>query len=327
MEVVRVTMTLSKGAETIVDTSELVEQFCQDCRDRGLTEETIRRYKSPLKLFHIFLKVENRTILGVDRYVLRDFIRYRRENGGKDGAGVKQKTLENDFSALSAFYDYLCFEGYVQSNPVLPVRKRFLTRYKKDDDPPRKLISVEDMAMLVNSILNARNKALVLLLAKTGVRRGELIKMDVDDVNWSENSITLKKFKKRSNRVVFFDDECARVLKRWVKIREQLNPKSKALFIGRLGGRLKRNGVYSMVCKHAARVGLHDPNSSRLEDHFTPHCFRHWFTTWLRRNGMPREFIKELRGDRRREAVDIYNHIEKEELKRTYLACIPELGI
>ena len=323
------TITLSERTKPTVDTLELLEQFYQDCRDRGLTEETIGRYKSALKLFHKFLKVRNLTIFEVNRYVLRDFIRYRRKNGGKDGEGVKQKTLENNFSALSSFYEYLCFEEYIQSNPVLPVRKRFLTRYKKDgdDDPLRKLISVEDMAILVNSILDARDKALVLLLAKTGVRRGELIKMDVDDINWSENSITLKKFKKRSNRIVFFDDECARVLKRWVKIREQLNPKSKALFIGEQGGRLKRNGVYSVVCKHAAKVGLYNTNSPRLRDHFTPHCFRHWFTTWLRRNGMPRQFIKELRGDRRREAVDIYDHIEKEELKRAYLACIPELGV
>jgi len=42
---------------------------------------------------------------------------------------------------------------------------------------------------------------------------------------------------------------------------------------------------------------------------------------------MPREFIKELRGDRRKEAVDLYDHIDEEELREAYLACIPKLGI
>jgi integrase/recombinase XerD len=42
---------------------------------------------------------------------------------------------------------------------------------------------------------------------------------------------------------------------------------------------------------------------------------------------MPREFIKELRGDRRKEAVDIYDHIDEQELRGAYLACIPKLGI
>lgn len=74
-------------------------------------------------------------------------------------------------------------------------------------------------------------------------------------------------------------------------------------------------------------MGYHNPESPNLEDHFGPHCFRHWFTTWLLRSGMPREYVKEVRGVVRREAIDIYHHIDREELRRAYLACIPKLGI
>lgn len=109
--------------------------------------------------------------------------------------------------------------------------------------------------------------------------------------------------------------------------REKLNLATKALFIGEQSGRLKRNGVYSMVVKYAQRVGLHDLKSSRVEDHFSPHCFRHWFTTHLRRAGMDREFIKALRGDRRREAIDIYDRVDRNELRRAYLAFIPQLAL
>jgi integrase/recombinase XerD len=42
---------------------------------------------------------------------------------------------------------------------------------------------------------------------------------------------------------------------------------------------------------------------------------------------MPRDFVKELRGDSRHEAIDIYNHIDKKELRESYLAHIPQLGI
>ena len=42
---------------------------------------------------------------------------------------------------------------------------------------------------------------------------------------------------------------------------------------------------------------------------------------------MPREFIQELRGDVRREAIDIYDHIDKEELRKSYLVHVPQLGI
>ncbi len=313
-----------------MDLVNLLVDFTQDCKDRHLTEETINRYKSPLKIFFSFLGERKMTIIDVDRYVLRDFIHYRRSQG------VDQKTLENNFTALSTFYEFLCFEGYTNVNPVLPVRKRYLKRYKSEnessfaaDESVRKLISVEEMAMLVNSILSVRDKAVVTLLAKTGIRRRELVSIDVSDINWLEQSITLKKkmFKKRSNRTVFFDDECARVLKRWIAQREKLNAATEALFLNEYGDRLNRNGVYNLVTKYAEAVGLHNSKSDKIEDHFGPHNCRHWFTTWLRRNGMSREFIKELRGDRRRDAIDIYDHIDKEELRKAYLAFIPQLGI
>lgn len=315
-----------------LDSQKILEEFKQDCMDRHLTEETIARYLSPLRIFLAFIKERGMELNKVDRHVLKDFIHQRRNYGGKYGNGVDQKTLENNFSALSTFYEFLTFEGYVSNNPVLPVRKRYLTRYKEDDEDdesPRKLISIDEMVMLINSILSIRDKAVVTLLAKTGVRRSELISMDADDINWAEGSITLKRkrFKKRSNRIVFFDDETARILKRWMALREKMNPETKALFVGEHGERLNRNGVYSLVTKYAQAVGLHNPESNRIEDHFSPHCCRHWFTTWLRRAGMSKDFIKVLRGDRRRDAVDIYDHIDKEELRRAYLTFIPQLGI
>jgi len=256
--------------------------------------------------------------------VLRDFLRYLRFE-----RKAKEKTLENYFSALSAFYDYLAFEGLVSSNIILPFRKRYLRRYKNGyDDPERRLLSVEEMSRLVNSIMDPRDKAMTVLLAKTGIRRGELLRIDVDDINWEDYSITLKPTPKRSNRVVFFDDECAIVLKRWLRVREKLNPKTNALFISyNMLDRLSRNGVWNAIVKYAKRLGFHNPNSPRLEDHFGPHCFRHWFTTWLLRNGMPREYVKELRGDKRKETIDVYYHIDKEDLRKIYLACIPKLGV
>ena len=85
---------------------------------------------------------------------------------------------------LSALYDCLAFEGIVPSNPVPPIRKRYLSRYKDDDaTQERQLISVEDMARLINSEMSIRNKAILTLLAKTGIRCNELIIIDVGDVD------------------------------------------------------------------------------------------------------------------------------------------------
>lgn len=300
-----------------------VEQFCKDCMLRGLTEESVRRYRSSISTFTRFLLERGKDFGGVGVQTLREFLYHIKEKG------ASHKTMENYFAALSSFYDYLQFEGIVSSNVILPFRKRYLRTYKEDyPDPERRLLTVEEMSRLVNSILDPRDKALATLLAKTGIRRGELLKIDVDDVNWKEYSITLKPAAKRSNRLVFFDDECAVVLRRWLAVREKIRPRVKAFFVSYQSlNRLDRNGCYEAVVKYARRLGLHDSRSPRLEDHFGPHCFRHFFTTFLLRNGMPREYVKELRGDVRREAIDIYHHIDREELRKSYLACVPKLGL
>jgi integrase/recombinase XerD len=309
---------------SIVDDQQLIENFCQDCELRDMSEESIKRYRSPLFLFLGFLQRRGESLINVDREALRAFVQYLRND-----RELKHKTVENYFSALSSFYGYLEYEKYIMKNPVIEVRKRYLRQYKRKTtgDSARKLISVGEMKMLINSILDVRDRAIIALLAKTGIRRDELVTIDLDDINWTEQSIMLKPKRKRSNRVVFFDHETAWILKRWIRLRDQSSPKTNALFISATGTRVNGNGVYNTVTKHAKRVGLHNPDSDKMEDHFSPHCCRHWFTTHLRRAGMTREFIQELRGDSRRDAIDIYDHIDKEELREAYLAHIPQLEI
>jgi integrase/recombinase XerD len=114
----------------------------------------------------------------------------------------------------------------VDKNPVGSVRKRYIRRYKDHEEGQmRKLISVEDMARLINSTLDIRDKAIITILAKTGIRRKELISLDVSDVDFVEQKIKLKPTAKRTNRTVFFDDEAAVILRRWIRTREGRNAK------------------------------------------------------------------------------------------------------
>jgi integrase/recombinase XerD len=307
-----------------ISSTRLIEGFQADCRIRGMAPGSIPRYLSVIKIFSEYLGGCGINLIDVDRDILRGFLEYLRLE-----RNVSHKTLENYFTVLSSLFEYLAYEGYVEINPVLPVRKRYLRRYKENDEGQmRRLISVEEMAKLINSTMDIRGKTIITVLAKTGIRRNELVTLDIDDIDWVEQRIRLKPAHKRTNRIVFFDDEAAVILHRWLKVRKARKIKDiSALFISEWGTRINRNGVYQVVTEAAERVGLHNSGSENMEDHFSPHCCRHWFTTHLRRAGMSREFIQELRGDVRREAIDIYDHIDKKELKESYLAHIPQLGI
>jgi integrase/recombinase XerD len=112
------------------------------------------------------------------------------------------------------------------------------------------------MAGLINSTMDIRDKAIITLLAKTGIRRNELISLDVADVDILNLRIRLKPTAKRSNRLVFFDGESAFILRQRLKIREGSNKNGTlALFLNHEGDRLQRRGVSDAVTKAAERVG------------------------------------------------------------------------
>jgi len=308
---------------TVLDISDLVKDFEEDCAARNMTHESIRRYISAIRILGIFCDEEQISIINIEDDNLLLFLKYLR-----DRRKNSPKTVMNVFNSLSTFYEFLVYRRIVQRNPIPPIRKRYIRSYKKDDiRTEKRLLSVEEMSHLMSIVMSTRDKAILMLLAKTGIRRNELITLDVSDVDIVEGKIILKPTPKRSNRVVFFDGECSIVLKKWLDIRQKIKMDTSALFTNSVLHRVTRNDVYDTVTEWARLAGYHDPASDRSDKHFGPHCFRHWFTTHLLRKGMPRDYVKELRGDSRREAIDLYNHIDMIQLKKAYLSAIPQLFI
>jgi len=300
---------------------DLIQQFHEDCRLRGIVSTMDYIYRA--REFCAFLEARGKTPMTADKDDIKAFLVHLKERG------IKLKTIDRIFSCISALYDFLIEEELVENNPILPFRKRYLRKYKSDNDSEiRKLISIEDASRLVNSVLDTKDRCILVLLFKTGIRVGELIRLDVDDVDLDKGEIHLKQTSKRSNRVLYLDNEAVAALNRWlVSRRNRRGSEEPAIFISRAGSRMTKGAIESVVEKHAERIGLHDPQSDKLEERFTPHCCRHWFVTHLLRSGMSRDFVKELRGDTRGEAIDIYNHIDKKELRDSFLAHIPQLGI
>lgn len=294
----------------------LLDDFLLDCKVRNFSPRTIQSYKSHIKYFL------SRHPVRISQEDLKNFLLHIR-----DEKSYAASTVENYFSSLSCFYDYLVWEGIFKENIVPIFRKRYLRYYKEPLHEERQLISREQMRELIDSAQDLQTKTIFLLFAKTGIRRQELIDLDQSDIFPKKQMVILKNHHfKRSNRTVFYDDECACYLNRWIKWRYNHKVYTLPLFLGMQGGRICRDIVYDLTTEHAAALGFHNP-AGRLSEKFTPHCFRHWFTTWLRRAGCPRSIIQELRGDTRKEAVDIYDHISPDELKENYLKFIPRLGI
>lgn len=301
---------------------DVIVLWAADARTRGLAPPTIYSHSKILRLYEARLKVVGKSVLDANKQDVRDYVDYLRQENRTT------KTISHHLYSLRSLYDFLIFEGVRQDNPVHEVRSRYLTAYKSDSVTHiHKLISVVEAAMLVAACVDPRDKAMLLVMFKTGVRRGELLNMEVQDINWKDDSILLKPTKKRSNRMVFFDDEAARVLRWWLEVRQSRRPKTQALWIKPWGEPLGRGGADHAIRKAAELCGLHDAQSDLMEDHFSAHCTRHWLVTHLLRAGMAREHVKWIRGDSMQEAIDLYYHISSEDVRKSYLAHVPKLGI
>lgn len=294
-----------------------ITTFLQDCQARGLTAHTIETYKSNVKAFlQAYSQPQEVNIDDLKQFL--GSLRERQLNGS---------TLKSYFAAISAYYDYLVFEGKLTSNPVIPFRKRYLRiklQYNGENTrQPGSIEQVREMIELAWKDIPART--MILFLAKTGLRRGELIAMDLKDLNLAKGEFRVKPKAKRSNRLGFMDGELTAALREYLDWREPL-ARSDALWITPGGARISRNDVYEIVTHYAGMTGLHIPGGALVKKYST-HNLRHFFTTGCRKAGMPREFIQELRGDKRKDAVDIYDHIDVEELRRSYLRNVPNFGI
>jgi len=301
---------------------ELVDRFRKDCELRKFT--TSNSYSLSARRFCIWLETRNVSASEVTKKDLKDYIYHLQKN-----RRLKFGSIRHDFIAINCFYSFLEEEELISSNPVPAYMKRYLGIYKNDSESERRqIISVDDAATLMSSILETRDKAIILLFLKTGMRLGELASLDVSNISLDDLSLSLKETAKRSNRLLYFDHETAKVLEHWLAIRAlRKGNEHPALFPSNRGARLCTAQIHGVVTKHAELIGLHDPESAKLDDKFGPHCCRHWFTTHLLRAGMRREYVKWLREDSIHEAVDIYYHIDPEDVRKEYMMHISQLGV
>ena len=255
-----------------MDVVVVIAAYLQDCEVRGMSPRSLPGYKSALKDFSNYLDSIGSDIIKTDKNILKGYLEHSRQRG------LSPRSIELTFSVLSSFFEFMVFEGKVSLNPVPAIRKRYLQAYKNNADPhERQLISIEDAARMIKAEPDIRNKALLTMLFD-GMRRNQLITLDVSDVDLVENTIRLKPTGKRTNRTLFLDDESAYLLRRWLRVREGINRKKEsALFLSSWANRISRNDVYQAVTNAAERVGRHDPELE--EEIIFSHNCRHWMTT------------------------------------------------
>ncbi|MDS0257034.1 tyrosine-type recombinase/integrase [Thermoplasmatales archaeon AK] len=235
--------------------------------------------------------------------------------GGKL-SGVTERDIER-------FKQFLAIEkGYSKASQYLAILavKHFLKllKYNMPDNlrPPRRsrhipvyLSETEAAEMIEASADNGRDQAMVLLLATTGLRVGEMCRLRVQDVDISERIIFVKSGKGDKDRIVPMSEECSAVLSRYILHYRKANS-GDYLFPGRDGSHIDSSSVERRIRKIAKAAGL--------KKKITPHVLRHTFATAVLKNGGDIRFIQQILGHASISTTEIYTHIDSGMLKEMY---------
>ena len=183
---------------------------------------------------------------------------------------------------------------------------------------------------------DVRDRTIVVLLAKTGIRAGELSALDVDFENRAlrvnkriGNYFDLTISSGRKNKVdsmIPLDDETLRTLKVYLAIRQKCS--SNALFISDRGNRMFLADIDKMVKNWAIKTGT-CKDSNKTDEKITPHFFRTWITYQLQINGCNPIIIDAIRGDKASNMRTFYANqvLPFEEIRRDYERTVPKFGI
>ena len=158
----------------------------------------------------------------------------------------------------------------------------------KDCNSLPRPIEPENVKQILKKIRGKpRDKAMILVLLRTGMRICELLATKIEDINLRERKILIfESAKNRIGRVVYLSDDSQVALKKWMKIRKK---ESNYLFYGRCGRPLSYEAARSVFKKYTDKAGLSQKG-------YTLHCLRHTFASELLSAGMPLESLQYLMG-------------------------------
>ena len=265
-----------KQAETrsdgsVTENTELLEAFLSAKKIEGCSDKTIKYYYSTINQLLSTLKISVKSITTSE---LRIYLsEYQSRNSSS------KVTIDNMRRIFSSFFAWLEDEDYIIKSPVRRIHR------VRTDTLIKETISDEALELLRDSCTEIRDLALIDLLASTGMRVGELVQMNISDINFQERQCVVFG-KGNKEREVYFNARTKIHLQQYLQRRTDSNP---ALFVTLAAPhtRMTISGIEVRLRNLGKRI-----NQSKIH----PHKFRRTLATKAIDKGMPIEQVQRLLG-------------------------------
>lgn len=277
-------------------------------QSRNYSEHTLRAYARDLAQFASFVEDASghADAARVSRLDVRAWLAHLGESE------ISKRTIARKLSTLRSFYKFLVARRHVEKNPCAGIRTprfgRTLPKFLGEDAMVRLLEAPEG-----DDHLALRNRAILETLYGSGLRVGELVGLNVRDVDMIGEVIKARG-KGKKERLAPIGRHAAEAIEKYLARRRRtpdfVEIEPEALFLNRFGRRLSSRSVARLLRKYLLKAGLPADVS--------PHALRHSFATHLLDHGADLRSVQELLGHENLSTTQIYTHVTTKRLKKIY---------
>lgn len=284
--------------------------------ERNVSPNTVAAYRDDLESFVAFLSNDYLTMARdqldlrrVDHLAIRSYLAHlsRRK--------LSRASMARHLSALRTFFRFLVREGTVQANPA-----RGVATPKREKRLPA-VMQPADVALLLEqpdrtTTLGRRDAAWMELLYASGLRIGELVGVDLDQLELRARLVKVLG-KGSKERIVPFGSKAEAALRAWLAVRGTLvaDPEEHALFVNYRGARITTRSVRRLFDAYL--------RAAALRAGISPHTMRHSFATHLLNAGADLRGIQELLGHASLSTTQKYTHLSDWQLIEVYRKAHP----
>ena len=289
---------------------DLIFNFLRSLQERSMSPATIRAYTTDLNEFKWFAnRKPMKRFVTMDRAAIRTYLAHLKDRR------LKPATFLRKVACLRSFFKYLMRMGEIPLNPTLtlgtPRRESKIPKVLTADELER---LIKAICLVRNPLTAARNRAWIELVYSCGVRVSEAAGLNIGNVDfWGKTIQVIGKGNKE--RIIPIGTHGMKALRDYLKLRNEdvmgPNAQRRPVFTNaRAGERLSTRGMHLMITEGARKAGIHRK--------IGPHVVRHTFATHLLDAGCDLRSVQEMLGHKNLSTTQIYAHVTRERLKRTY---------
>ncbi|MCL5803304.1 MAG: site-specific tyrosine recombinase/integron integrase [Thermoplasmataceae archaeon] len=274
-----------------MENSETVDKFVSYMRGERKSQYTIKEYRS---MAAMFLKFSQKKLKDTNP---EDIERFKHHL-----ATEKNFSKNSQYIAIHAVKLLFRSSGITPPmNLIPPKRSRKMPNYLSEKEASM-LIKASEKDLLTNLIVS--------LLLYTGLRVGELCRINIDNIDTDEGVITVKGGKGDRDRIVIIPEICKDLSHKYLMERYGKNARDNAFLISHKNTRFNPSTVERIVKRVSAEAGI--------QKKVTPHVLRHTFATSVLRMGGDIRFIQQILGHASVATTQIYTHVDENTLREMY---------